>query len=181
MGGDRWPIPVVVIGACLAVMAACSLEETLPAPDCVEGGSGLIVAQSVPTGGLVPCFDQLPAGWEFSTVMIDDEGTEVHLESDRAGGEAASLQYRTSCDPGEAVSVPSDQEGADAYEYIEQIEPSFRAERFYLFPGGCVRWRFHFNPEASAALSVELQNSLTLLSRDFLNDSFRETFVDEDL
>ena len=43
----------------------------------------------------------------------------------------------------DADSVPSD-EDARRYERPEQFEPSFRSTRYYLFPGGCVTYRFAF-------------------------------------
>ncbi|MDH3680639.1 MAG: hypothetical protein OEV40_11880 [Acidimicrobiia bacterium] len=170
----------VVVGLGL-VASACSLEQALPVPDCIEGGSGLIVAQSVSTAELVPCLGPLPDGWSVEAVTVDQDGSEVRLDSDRAGDSAARLLYRQTCDVGEAVSVPSDQEGAEAYEYVGRITPGFQADRLYLFEGGCVRWEFDFDTDASATLSIELQDSLTLLSRTALNESIRESFIDEEL
>ena len=172
---------VLGVGALGVGGAACSLDQALPPPDCQRGESGLIVAQSVPGGELVPCLDPLPTGWTVSAVTIDQDGTEVALDSDRAGTGAARLQYRASCDRGEAVSVPSDQDGADAFEHVEQVRPGFRADRLYLFAGGCVRWSFDFDADASAGLSIELQDRLTLVPRATLNASIRETFIDEEL
>lgn len=170
----------VVVGIGL-IAAACSLEQALPVPDCIDGGSGLIVAQSVPTAELVPCLGPLPDGWTVHGVTVDQDGSEVRLDSDRAGGNAARLHYRPTCDIGEAVSVPSDQEGAEAYEYIGRITSGFQADRIYLFEGGCVRWEFDFDSDASATLSIELQDRLELLSRASLNENIRETFIDEEL
>lgn len=161
--------------------AACSVEEALPVPDCQRGESAFIVAQSVPTADLVPCLNPLPVGWEIDAVNIDQDGTAIRLDSDRAGLRAAGLHYVETCDLGEAVSVPSDQEGAETFEYIEQIEPGFRAERYYVFGGGCVWWDFEFESGASATLSIELQDRLVLTSRDDLNDNIRENFIDEEL
>ena len=55
----------------LAVLASgCSIEETTSIPDCERGDSGILVAQSVPTADLVPCFTSLPTGWEPDIVKI---------------------------------------------------------------------------------------------------------------
>lgn len=176
--GRRLAALALVLGG---AAAGCSLEDALPPPDCEQGESGLIVAQSVPGAELIPCLGPLPTGWEASSVTIDQGGTEILFDSDRAGTGAARLEYRASCDRGEAVAVPSDQEGADTFEYVERLRPGFRADRLYVFPGGCVRWRFDFDAEASAVLSIELQDRLTLISRDALNASIRESFIDEEL
>ena len=170
----------VAVGFGLAA-SACSLEQALPVPDCIDGGSGLFVAQSVPTAELVPCLGPLPDGWTVAGVTVDQDGSEVRLDSDRAGDDAARLHYRQTCDVGEAVSVPSDQEGAEAYEYVGRLTSGFRADRLYRFEGGCVRWEFDFDADASATLSIELQDRLTLLSRTTLNENIRETFIDEEL
>jgi len=150
-------------------------------PDCQGADSGLIAAQSVPSAEYVPCLDPLPTGWLISTVNIDQDGTEIRIDSDRAGSDAAVLHYRRRCQLGDAVSVPSDQLGAEAFENVRQIESGFVAERIYLFEGGCVRWEFDFDADASAALSIEIQDRMTLVERQLLNDSIRETFVDEEL
>lgn len=171
---------VVLVAGC-AVVTSCSVEQTLPPPRCEDEGSGLIVAQSVPDAELVPCLLDLPAGWEIDGVRIDDDGTRVRLDSDRAGDDAAVLHYTSSCDRGAAVAIPTDQVGAERYEHIERLTPGFRADRYYVFGGGCVRWRFDFDDGAQAGLSVQLDPSLVLVRRDDINEAIREIFVDEDL
>lgn len=161
--------------------AACSVEKTLPVPHCEQGESALIVAQSVPTADLIPCFNPLPVGWEVDAVTINQDGTVIRFDSDRAGVGAANLYYAETCDLGDAVTVPSEQDGAEAFEYIEQIGPGFRAERYYLFPGGCVWWEFEFDADASATHSIEVQDRLMLVTRKFLNENIRQTFIDEQL
>ncbi|MGI9594615.1 MAG: hypothetical protein ACR2QK_00565 [Acidimicrobiales bacterium] len=170
-----------LVGLLGLLAVACSVEETMPISDCRSGGSAFIVAQSVSTAELIPCFDPLPDGWEVDTVQINQDGTVMKLDSDRAGLGSAQLHFTEICDPGEAVPVPSEQEGAEAFEFVEQLTPGFRAERYYLFPGGCVRWEFDFATGVSATHSVELQERLTLFTRQFLNASMAENFIAEEL
>lgn len=172
-------VPCIVAFGLLAV--ACSIERALPPPWCVGGGSELIVAQSVPTAELVPCLGPLPHGWEVDTVRVDQDGSIVRLDSDRAGTEAARLVFSRQCDITDAVVVPSDQSGVPAYEAIERIRPGFLGERIYLFDGGCVRWEFEFAPDVSATLAIDLQARLTLVPRSEINRSIRENFIDEEL
>jgi hypothetical protein len=174
----RLPLSLIVI---TGLLAACSLEDALPHPDCVAGGSGLIVAQSVPRAELVPCLGPIPDGWSIESVTVDQDGSTLWLDSDRAGDGAARLLYRPECPLDGAVAVPTDHSGALAFEQVERIRPGFRADRVYVFGGGCVRWEFDFDPGASATLSIELRNALTLMPRSVLNDSIRETFIDEEL
>lgn len=162
-------------------LAACSVQDTLPPPDCVDGGSGLIVAQSVPSASLVPCFQDLPAGWEFASVLVNEEHTVVTLDSDRVGDEAAVLRLEESCDTSGAVSAPTDQAGAEQYDEIERLRPGLRAARYYVFPGGCVWWSFEFDSGTSATQAVAVGESLVLVPRVELNEAVRESFVDEEL
>ncbi len=169
------------LGILLGLLGACSVEEAVPVPYCEGSDSALIVAQSVPSADLVPCLAGLPAGWDADEVIINQNGTVVRMDSDRAGLGSARLHFGTTCNLGEAVSVPSDQDGAEAFEYIEQIDPGFRAQRYYLFSGGCVWWVFEFDAGASATHSIELQDQLVLISRQAVNENIRQVFIDEEL
>jgi hypothetical protein len=177
----------ITISLCLmAALAACSVSETIGHPSCFGDGhgdasSGLIAAQSVPTATLLPCFDDLPAGWEVNTVDITQAGTTVVIDSDRAGFTAASLRYLSECDVGDAIATPSDDDRTERFELIRQVSPRFQEDRFYLFEGGCIWWNFDFDVGVPSAMSVELENSLQLIDRDDFNDGLRESFVDEDL
>ena len=162
-------------------VTACSIEDAQAAPDCDEGSSAHLGAQSVPTAQLVPCFDTLPDGWDIDNVRIDQDGTELRFDSDRAGDDAAVFQYRASCDIGGAVNVLSEHDGADRYDHIEQVAPSFRAQRYYVFEGGCFWWEFDFDDDATAALSIELGERLQTVTRDYLNEMTRESFIDAPL
>jgi hypothetical protein len=173
-----WGIAIVAV---LVGAVACSVEEALPAPDCVEGDSALIVAQSVPSAEFVPCLDPLPDGWTVDTVSIDQDGTVIRFDSDRAGSGAAELRYAGTCDVHDAVAVPSEIDGAARFDRPERLEPGFREQRFYVFTGGCVWWEFDFVAGASATLSVGLGDGLELVSRAALNESIRESFIDEEL
>jgi hypothetical protein len=141
----------------------------------------LLAAQSVPPASFVPCFERLPEGWSFTTIDIDQRGTTVNLDSDRAGAGAATLRFGETCDVGSAAKVPSDLEGAERFDDIERLQPGFRARVFYRFEGGCVAWRFDFDNDASATESVALEGALRLVGRDELNANLRETFIDEEL
>lgn len=174
----RW----LVLAAAFAVLASgCSIEETLPIPDCISGESGLIVAQSVPTAEEIPCFEELPDGWERSTVTITEDGTVVGFDSDRAGTDAAVMRFTTTCAFVGAIQVPSDQADAHRFEFIERLTPGFRGSRHYVFTGGCVTWEFDFDDGAPTALALEIADRLTLISREALNANIRETFIDEEL
>jgi hypothetical protein len=165
----------------LSAVTACSVEQTLPPPDCEEGGTGLIVAQSVPSASQIPCLLALPAGWSVTRVKVNENHSEVVFDSDRAGDDAATLRLDDGCDVRHTVSAPSDLPAADRYDYVERLEPSFRGERYYVFPGGCVWWQFSFDRGASATEAVAIGESLVLMSREDLRRNVRDSFIDEDI
>lgn len=177
----RWCALAGSIAVLGATSSACSVENSQPMPACSTGGTANIGAQSVPTAALVPCLDPLPAGWEADYVRIDQDGMVVRFDSDRAGDDAAIFHYTATCDIGNAVSSPSEQEGADRFEEVERIEPGFRARRYYVFDGGCIWWEFDFDPGATAALAIDLGDRLQTITRDDLNDIVRESFIDVEL
>ena len=172
----------LIAAAAVAVfVGACSVDEAMPAPTCSGDTSALLAAQSVPTASEIPCLEPLPDGWLVASVSINQDRTVVKLDSDRAGTDAAVLRLEKECDVAEAVTAPSDIPSADRYDQIDRLEPSFRASRYYVFPGGCVWWRFDFDRGASATEAVAIGDVLALVSRQAFNDSFRESFVDEDI
>ena len=173
-----------VLGLLLLVTlacAACAVDDTLKAPYCERSGSGLIEAQSVPSAELIPCITELPDGWTVDTVSINQDRTIIHLDSDRAGDDAAVLHYGQSCEIGDAVSVPADDPRIERYDDSERIDPDFRAAWYYRVEGGCWWWQFEFVEGASATLAVEVADSLGWISRDDLNASFGESFIDKEL
>ncbi len=164
-----------------AIVGGCSVEDTLPMPSCTEDVTASLGAQSVPTAKLVPCLDPLPEGWNVDKVRVDQDGMEVRFDSDRAGDNAAVFHYTATCDVGDAISRPSDQLGAVRFEHIERVAPGLRAQRYYVFDGGCIWWEFDFDADATAALAIDLGDRLQTVSRNELNESIRETFIDVEL
>jgi hypothetical protein len=167
--------------AVLSAATACSVAQTLPAPDCDLAGTGLIVAQSVPSASQIPCLLPLPDGWTATRVMVNENHSEVVFDSDRAGEGAASMRLEHRCDVRHTVSVATDVPAADRYDFIERLLPAFRGERYYIFPGGCVWWQFEFDNGTSATEAVAIGEALVLVPRDDLRRNVRENFIDEDI
>ena len=173
---------VVLLSFAMSIGSSCSVSETLDAPRCSPNSSEVLIsAQSVPTASLLACFDTLPTGWSVGTVDIGDQGTVVVFDSDRAGPSAARFRYTAACEIGAATQTPSDFERADRFEWIKEVQPRFRANRYYRFDGGCVIWEFDFDHDAPAAMAVELGHSLQFVDRAEVNADMRAVFVDEDL
>jgi hypothetical protein len=168
--------------ALILVASACSVSETLTEPWCSrDSGTAWIAAQSVPTAQLLPCFDPLPTGWETERVTINNTGTIVTFDSDRAGGAAARFTFSDTCDIGDAVSTPSEYAETERFELVLEVSPQFRAKRHYRFEGGCVTWDFDFDASTPSAISVELGQSMRLPTRKEVNDYMRLNFIDEEL
>lgn len=172
---------VVVTVACAVGTVGCGRNDVFPAPACSEGGAVLLAAQSVPEASQVPCLDVLPEGWAVRFVRIDQDGTTVRLDSDRAGGDAAELSFRPACDVSDAVRAPSDLRAATRFDRVDQLVPRFRGMRAYVFPGGCARWRFDFDEGVTATESVAIGDALRLVARADLERSVRDDFLDEEL
>lgn len=171
-----WLVCAVLAGT------ACTVADHIAAPVCEgESSSAIIAIQSVPSATLVPCLDLLPAGWEVARTTVDETGTTVVFDSDRAGAGAARFHFSASCDTTGAVLAPPGYPGSVRYERIHSVAPRFRGDRFFVFEGGCVWWEFDFRDRAPAALSVELGNVLVMSDREEVNDILRETFVDAEL
>jgi hypothetical protein len=177
----RCGIRSLTLIAVVVAAVGCSVEQTLPPPYCQHDGSGLIVAQSVPTATQIPCLDDLPRGWTYGSVLINEQHTVITLDSDRVGDGAAVLHLEDACDTSAAVSAPSDQPAAERFDEIERLRPGLRARQYYVFPGGCVWWAFDFDSGTSATEAVSVDDALVLVPRADLNAALRESFVDAEL
>jgi hypothetical protein len=64
--------------------------------------------------------------------------------------------------------------GVRVYEEPISLPPTFQANRYLLFPGGCVTNRFRFTAGASATLALEAQQALSFVSRSVLVEQTKE-------
>jgi hypothetical protein len=63
--------------------------------------------------------------------------------------------------------VPSDEIGTRRFERPDQLAP-LRSTRFYLFPGGCVTYRFAFGRGASPSEVFDVDQALAFQPRQSL-------------
>ena len=71
--------PAIAIAVTLAVGAAgCTLSEGTQ-PICAQPEDAVMVleAQSVPTATRLPCIAELPIGWRFGGMFVNDAGTRL--------------------------------------------------------------------------------------------------------
>lgn len=163
------------------LLGSCSVADTMSLPHCEEGGSVLILTQSVPSAELVPCFQDLPEGWELESISITHDGSVIELDHDRVGQGAALLRFGEVCDTKSAAEVQSEWAGAQAFEEVKRGQPAYIGQRFYVFNGGCIWWDFDFTGEEPAITAFQLRESLVLLTRVSVNEGLHASFMDEDL
>ena len=146
--------------------AGCGLQSNAQ-PSCRAGDALLLVAQSVPSATLLPCIAEFPPGWTFGGESIRTGRSVFWLDSDRAGIHSVTVTLTPSCNVSGAVRVPvePDEAGTARYEDPRAILSRFSAYRYYVFPGGCVTYRFAFAPGATFAQAVEATQALSFFSR----------------
>ena len=144
-------------------------------PNCGTGNTLVLMAQAVPSATSLPCLASLPAGWKLGDVRIERGKARFWLDSDRAGNRAveATLLGEGRCSVTGSTEVPSDVVGMRRFERAEQLPPQLRATRTYLFPGGCVTYRFEFDSPETAPLLFDGDNALSFQNRSVLVDAVR--------
>jgi hypothetical protein len=166
---------IVVLGCCLLLSAGCmgGLQIGAPTdvPECASaegtvGDAMVLVAQSVPSAQLLPCLRGLPVGWIFQMLDVQRGRTQVRLSAgDRDGDHNVMVVLEDGCDVAGAREVPSAQPGTRRYDRITRVDPGYLADRYYVFPGGCVTYRFDLRGRAGAAEAETISAALGFLSR----------------
>lgn len=157
-----------LVGALLVWPLVSSCGEGGPRPTCRNTNLLILAAQSVPTAGLVPCVQLLPAGWSYGPIDVRSGRTRFTLDSDRAGVSAVQVDLVERCDTSQATEISSDELGTRRFEQVEVVTPGFAGTRFYTFAGGCVTYRFRFQKEGRILVN-EASLALTFLSREQLD------------
>ena len=111
-----------LLAATLVLAAACAapLERTMPA--CDAGTRLAVLAQSAPDAAYVPCIAELPAGWSYEGLQVDDRGAVLSLESDRAD-RPVEIELAASCDVTDATPITPSDEGVRTYHLVRSIQP----------------------------------------------------------
>jgi tRNA A-37 threonylcarbamoyl transferase component Bud32/membrane-associated phospholipid phosphatase len=150
--------------------------ESQGSPDCGTGSLTVLVAQAVPSATRVPCIAALPAGWTSETAHVKRGRATFWLSSDQGGEHAVevTLVPRAGCNVSGAAPVPSDEPGAERYERPRRLRP-LATTRYYLFPGGCVRYDIAFTSGAEAELLFDVDQAVGFIPRERLADHVQET------
>ena len=134
----------------------------------------LLMAQSVPAAAKLPCLGSIPPGWSYDSLRARDGSSEFVLGYGSVGPRSLTVTLRRRCDPTGADQVPSDEPGARRFERIRAVGANFAADRFYIFRGGCVVYRFDFFGTRGGSLVNELSLALDFVSRESLAENLRE-------
>ncbi|MBV9094281.1 MAG: hypothetical protein JO132_10455, partial [Streptosporangiaceae bacterium] len=184
---QRWSVRRV--GLALAILAATVIAVFVSAtafkppgnigafaPECGTGHSIILTAQAVPSAALVPCLAALPAGWvvEHSAAIASGHST-FWLDSDQNGTQALAVTLSATCDVAGARQVRSDQPGTRRFDRPPSHPPPLAELRFYTFPGGCVSYRFNFDPTASPLLAADATRAVSFMPRARLVDHIKNT------
>lgn len=168
-----WCVAIVLVGVALPACAARQFNQVT----CDQADPSLVLAaQAVPSARLLPCIEEFPVGWIFGGSEIRNGLVRFWLDSDRAGLQALEVRLTRSCDVSEAVEVAPGlgEAGTQRFEEPISLPPHFVANRYYVFSGGCITYRFAFDPNASPALAVDIDEALDFTPRASLVERMRE-------
>lgn len=155
---------LLAAAVCISLTACGAGSSNTSAANCPVESSSLFVlmAQSVPSATLLPCIATLPAGWSYGGSDIRSDRARLWLDSDRAGIHAVEISLDPSCSIAGAMDVTNATEEAGVRVFIEEfgLHP-FSANRYFLFPGGCVTYRYRFQTKAEPVLALEADQAVT--------------------
>jgi hypothetical protein len=176
-------IPVAILGLAFAsalAAPACATGAPAGRVSCTatDGTIFVLAAQAVPTATLLPCAATYPAGWTFDGSEVRSGRATFWLDNDRAGIRAVEVDLTRSCDVAGAVQVAPgpDEAGTRRFEQPMTLRPAYQANRYYLFEGGCVTYRFRFQPGAATTLALEVDEALSFRPRAALVELVRKEF-----
>ncbi len=165
------------------LLAGCAVEvsEGNAEVECAlsEDTIFVLMAQAVPSATLVPCILEFPAGWSYGGSDVRSGLARYWLSSDRAGVRSVEVALTPECDVtglDERMDRASEL-GARVYQEPLSYQP-YAANRYFVFEGGCVayRWRFVDGAEEAPTLAYEAVAAMTLLPRSHL-----VRFVDQEV
>ena len=150
------------------VVACREGDEATPANGVV------LLAQSVPSASWVPCLEVIPLGWDVSGLEATDDDARFWLNSDRDGVRAVEIRLDEGCDTTSATRIPSDREGMQRWERVEQVTPQYVGTRYYVFDGGCISLVFRLSGENRAEPLGFATQGIGAVPRDAVRAAVRE-------
>lgn len=171
--GRRALLVLVVAGLLLGASCTAPIRNEA-APSCKKLDTLVLMAQSVPSAERLPCIDAIRAGWTFGDMDIGTGDSSFSLDSTDAGINAVRVTLTERCDTAGATEVSSDEEGTRQFERIESLVGQYRGSRYYVFPGGCVTYRFRFDGSAATFVN-DVSVALDFTTRSDVADRLRRS------
>jgi tRNA A-37 threonylcarbamoyl transferase component Bud32 len=181
---QRWSVRRVgllaLVAGLLAVVVAASTDSVfnndiadqtplgIEDLDCGRVEPLLLMAQSVPSATMLPCVPSGLPGWSVAMVAVNNGRSVVTLDHDRAGDGAAVVRLTATCDTSAAVETPSQVQGMQRYERVDQLSGGYEATWYDRFPGGCVTYRLRSTSDPTGQFAVEARVLLGFTSRQEL-------------
>ena len=135
----------------------------------------ILVSQSVPEAGLVPCLRTLPVGWNFRAMDVDSTSTIFFVDYDRVGFGEMVATFRSHCNTSSAVREPTDKPSTRRFESVSTLDDrSYSGSRIYVFAGGCLEFDYDFQGEGRTALAAEITDAFGFVSRSEIDSALRE-------
>lgn len=135
----------------------------------------ILVSQSVPEAGLVPCLRTLPVGWHFRAMDVDSTSTRFFVDYDRIGFGEMVATFRAHCNTSSAVREPTDKPSTRLYASISILDDrSYSGSRIYVFDGGCLEFDYDFQGEGRTALAAEITDAFGFVSRSEIDSALRD-------
>ena len=178
---QRWSVRRVSLAAAMlaifTVPTVFGVGLLLPAsnpavhvPDCGTGHTMILAAQAVPSAAFLPCIAALPSGWTTVGAEIASGRATFQLDSGQAGLQTATITLTATCDMAGARQIPSPsgQPGRSQFERPPNPVPGYSDVRYYVFPGGCVTYRYVLAAGASPVLATTVDSAVTFIPRSEL-------------
>ncbi len=164
-------IGIVAVAAPLALTGCAQLVTQArvrmfcePTSEGIESALVLMV-QAVPSASVVPCINVYPPGWTLSAFDAKTDRVEITFDSDRGGVQALVVGLAPSC-RSSGSTLPPDEVGAPRLRQAVAItRTTFRATRYYTFPGGCMTFRFDVPLKNATALTSDAVLMIHLKAR----------------
>jgi tRNA A-37 threonylcarbamoyl transferase component Bud32 len=193
---QRWSARRVTLAAAMlalfVVPAVLGLTLLLPtsipsvhAPDCGTGHTMILAAQAVPSAAFLPCIAALPPGWTAAggpiasgraSFMLNSGslagGGGVRFVLGQSGLQTVTITLTATCDIAGARQIPSGQPGMS---WFERPVSGSADVRYYVFPGGCVTYRFVFAAGAAPVLATAVESAVAFIPRSELVGYVRQT------
>ena len=162
-------VALVVIGWTLTACSSRAGDASEANCPIVERELFVLMAQSVPTATLLPCIEALPAGWTYGGSDVRNGIATFWLDSDRGGLHSVQVSLTSSCRTAGSVDVTNSTSEAGVRVFLHEftLHP-FSANKYFLFPGGCVTYRISFGPKAEPTLALEADEALAFGFRTVL-------------